>query len=85
MSPAVYCYTYVDDSDGNACIVYVWNDFLFQLGVFRIQNLQRTPVCVYSSMYYTFPVFFTPASNIEGWWPVQKFKTLPNGLFSPLL
>jgi hypothetical protein len=21
--PAVYCYTYVDDTNGNACIVYV--------------------------------------------------------------
>jgi hypothetical protein len=38
----LYCYAYVDNTDGNACVVY----FLFQLGAFRIQNLQRTRVCI---------------------------------------
>jgi hypothetical protein len=41
------CYTNVNDSDSNACIVYVcYGIFLFQLGAFRTQDLQRTHVCI---------------------------------------
>jgi hypothetical protein len=48
---------YVHNTDGNACIVYV--QYLFQLGPFRIQNLQRTHAeTLYSSTDYTFPVLF---------------------------
>jgi hypothetical protein len=35
---------YVEDNNGNVCVVYAWCFFLFQLEAFRIQNLQRTPV-----------------------------------------
>jgi hypothetical protein len=47
--PAAYCYAYMDDTYGNACVEYrsVWYGiFLCQLGAFRIQNLQGTQVCV---------------------------------------
>jgi hypothetical protein len=34
---AVYCYAYVDDTDGNACVVYVrYGIFFIQLWAFRI-------------------------------------------------
>jgi hypothetical protein len=41
-SPAFYCYVYLDYTDGNIRIYIIY--FLFQLGAFRIQNLQRTRV-----------------------------------------
>jgi hypothetical protein len=37
-------YPYVDDTNGNACVVYALYGILFQLGAFKIQNLQRTHV-----------------------------------------
>jgi hypothetical protein len=38
---AIYCYAYVDDTSGDACMIFL---LLFKLGAFRIQNLQRTHV-----------------------------------------
>jgi hypothetical protein len=36
-------YAYVDNANGNVCVVYVpYCIFLFQLEEFRIHNLQRT-------------------------------------------
>jgi hypothetical protein len=48
-SPVIYCYTYVDNTYGKACIVcvyisiYIWY-FLIQLDAFGIQDLLRMHV-----------------------------------------
>jgi hypothetical protein len=46
--PEVYCYPYMDNTDGNACVVYVWYGIFYYFSWENLEiNIYKECICVF--------------------------------------